>query len=331
MVESIEPDFRGPREPIGFIGLGVMGQPMALNLAKSGTQLVVWNRSLERAEPLRDAGAVVAASVREVFDHTRTVILMLVNEEVTDSVLGRGTQEFADIVAGHLVISMGSAAPEYSRGLASDIHAAGGRYVESPVSGSRKPAEAGQLVALLGGSAETVSEVQPLLAPMCRKTISCGPVGNGLLMKLAVNHYLTSMLAALAEAVHFADRTGLDLTTFQEAIDSGPMACDLVRIKIPKLIAREFEVQAATDDAYASTVLVSDAARAAGIASPILDLSSALYKESVSLGNARLDMVSVLEAIEARSARRVSEKSTAQTPAQITVPAPPALPLSDRT
>ncbi|MFK0161952.1 NAD(P)-dependent oxidoreductase [Rhizobium sp. NPDC090279] len=291
-----------PGEEIGFVGLGVMGQPMALNLAKAGTKLVVWNRSPAAGDPLRDAGATVAASVEEVFERTRVVILMLVNEMVLDEVLRRGTPGFEKLVSGHIVVSMGSNPPDYSRRLAADILAAGGRYVEAPVSGSRKPAETGQLVALLGGDAETVAQVRPLLAPMCRETILCGPVGNGLLMKLTVNLYLCTMLAGLTEAAHFAESNGLDLKTFQAAIDSGPMASDLTRVKIPKLIARDFSVQAATADAFNSTKLIAEAARAVNTASPVLDLCRTLYGESVDLGNGRLDMVSVFAAIEARTA-----------------------------
>ena len=290
-----------PGEEIGFVGLGVMGQPMALNLAKAGTRLVVWNRSPAAVDPLREAGATVAVSVEEVFERTRIVILMLVNETVLDEVLRRGTPDFAKLVAGHIVVSMGSNPPDYSRGLAADILAAGGRYVEAPVSGSRKPAETAQLVALLGGDADTVVEVRPLLAPMCRETILCGPVGNALLMKLTVNLYLCTMLAGLAEASHFAERNGLDLETFQAAIDSGPMASDLTRVKIPKLVARDFSVQAATADAFNSTKLIAEAARAVGMASPVLDVCRTLYGESVELGNGRLDMVSVVAAIEART------------------------------
>lgn len=290
-----------PGEEIGFVGLGVMGQPMALSLAKAGTRLVVWNRSPTAADPLREAGAAVAASVEEVFERARIVILMLVNQTVLDEVLRRGTADFAKLVSGRIVVSMGSNPPDYSRGLAADILAAGGRYVEAPVSGSRKPAETAQLVALLGGDAETVAEVRPLLAPMCRETILCGPVGNALLMKLAVNLYLCTMLAGLAEAAHFAESNGLDLQTFQAAIDAGPMASDLTRVKIPKLVARDFSVQAATADAFNSTKLISVAARAANMASPVLDLCRTLYGESVELGNGRLDMVSVVAAIEART------------------------------
>ncbi|KRE30556.1 hypothetical protein ASG80_17625 [Agromyces sp. Soil535] len=125
-------------------------------------------------------------------------------------------------------------------------------------------------------------------------------------MKLAVNLYLNSMLAALAEAVHFADGGGLDLEAFRHAIDSGQLASDLTRVKIPKLIGRDFAVQAATSDAYTSTRLIADEARAVGVATPMLDLSSELYRESLALANDREDMVAVIEAIEART-RSASE------------------------
>jgi 3-hydroxyisobutyrate dehydrogenase len=196
---------------------------------------------------------------------------------------------------------MGSNAPDYSRALAADIRRHDGRYVEAPVSGSRTPAEQGALVALLGGDADDLAQIRPLLAPMCRQTVDCGPVGNGLMMKLAVNLYLDTTLVALAEATHFADRNGLDLGAFQTAIGSGALASDLTRVKIPKLISGDFSVQAAMTDVHYNTLLIADAARAAGLATPMLDLSSELYAESLALGHARLDMSAVLMAIEART------------------------------
>lgn len=290
-----------PDEEIGFVGLGVMGQPMALNMVNAGIKLIAWNRTPDRAEVLRDAGATITAGVDQVFERARIVIAMLFNEAALDAVLRRGTPEFSQLVAGKIIISMGSNSPEYSRALSAAVMAAGGRYVEAPVSGSRKPAETGQLVSMLGGEQELAREIGPLLAPMCKAIIYCGEVGNALLMKLAVNLYLNTMLVGLAEAIHFADQVGLDLTKFAEAIGSGPMASDVTRVKIPKLIERDFAVQAATRDAYNSTRLIADAARNARIASPLLDLSSALYKEATDFGSGNLDMVSVIQAIEART------------------------------
>jgi 3-hydroxyisobutyrate dehydrogenase len=229
---------------VGFIGLGVMGQPMARNLARAGTPLIVWNRSPGRSEPVRAAGACVAADPAEVFRQARVVLLMLADDAAVDAVLGRGTPAFAANVARHIIVHMGTTAPDYSRDLEADIAAAGGSYVEAPVSGSRAPAEAGQLVAMLAGDPAAVAAVRPLLQPLCQRIFACRPVPTALLMKLSVNLYLTTMVACLAETVHFADRHGLDLTQLLDVLDAGPMASSVSRAKSRKLAAKDFTVQA---------------------------------------------------------------------------------------
>lgn len=285
----------------GFIGLGVMGTPMALNLARAGRDLIVWNRSPESVERLRAAGAEVAADVDAVFGKASTVILMLATDAAIDTVLGCGTPDFAARVAGHVIIHMGTTAPAYSKALEADIRAAGGRYVEAPVSGSRRPAEEGQLVAMLAGEAGVVDEVRPLLAPMCRETVVCGAVPNALLMKLAVNIFLITSVTGLAEAAHFAGRHGLDMGVFRAVVDAGQMASDISRIKSGKLVERDFSVQAAIFDVLRNNRLVAEAARQAGIASPLLDACHTLYAETESLGFGREDMAAVIRALEART------------------------------
>ncbi|MBJ3775659.1 NAD(P)-dependent oxidoreductase [Acuticoccus mangrovi] len=287
---------------LGFVGLGTMGQLMALNLAKAGAPLIVWNRSAEKCEPLRAAGATVAASLDEVFSHAETVILMLADEAAVDAVLARGTADFAERVAGRTIVHMGTVSPGYSQGLEADIRAAGGRYVEAPVSGSRKPAEAGQLVAMLAGEPAAVDAVRPLLAPLCHQTIACGPVPNGLLMKLASNALLLPTVVAVAEAFHLADRFGLDRQLFAEVIGGGQLASPIARVKAQKLAAGDFAVQAAVPDALKNNRLAAEAARAANAASPLLDVTEALYAETLALGLGDADLVAVLRAIEARSA-----------------------------
>ncbi|MEW1643902.1 NAD(P)-dependent oxidoreductase [Streptomyces sp. NPDC091219] len=286
----------------GFVGLGVMGQPMALNLARAGTPLVVWNRTPSRCEPLSAAGAEVAADPAEVFDRAEDIVfLMLANETAMDLVLGRGTPDFAARVAGHTVVHMGTTSAEYSAGLQDDIRAAGGRYVEAPVSGSRVPAEQGQLVGMLAGDADAVDAVRPLLAPVCQETFGCGAVPGALLMKFSVNLFLITLVTGLAEAFHFADRHGLDQHLLRAVLDAGPMASSVSRVKGPKLVTRDFTVQAAAADVLKNNRLIAEAAREAGLASPLLDICHALYGETVAQGHGAEDMVAVLHAIEART------------------------------
>jgi 3-hydroxyisobutyrate dehydrogenase len=286
---------------VGFIGLGVMGRPMALNLARAGTRLVVWNRTPERCEPLRAAGADVAPSSAEVFQRAATVFLMLADEAAVDTVLGRGTPDFAARVAGRTVVHMGTTSAEYSSSLQDDIRAAGGRYVEAPVSGSRVPAERGELVGMLAGDDDTVAAVRPLLDPMCRDTFLCGAVPGALLLKFSVNLFLITVVTGLAEAFHFAERHGLDQRLLRDVLDAGPMASAVSRVKAPKLLERDFSVQAATADVLKNNRLIAEAARRTGLASPLLDVCHALYDEAVRQGHGGEDMVAVVHALEART------------------------------
>lgn len=286
--------------PIGFIGLGVMGEAMALNLVRAGTPLLVWNRSPDKSALLRSAGADVAPSPAEVFAGARIVILMLAHIEAIDAVLGHGTPDFAGRVEGRLIVQMGTISPQDSYRLDIEIHASGGRYVEAPVSGSRKPAEAGQLVAMLAGDADALTEIRPLIAAMCHQAFDCGTVPGALTMKLAVNLFLITMVTGLAEATHFAEGHGLDLRQFQAILDAGPMASPVSRIKLAKLAAGDFSAQAAITDVLKNNRLIAEAARQAELASPLLDVCHSLYDETQDLGLGTADMAAVIRAIAAR-------------------------------
>lgn len=283
----------------GFVGLGVMGQPMALNLLLGGGDLLVWNRSAGRADLLARAGAEVAGGPREVFAGSDTVLLMLSDDAAVDEVLGRGTPAFTSMLRDHTVVLMGTHAPAYSRGLEKAVHAAGGAYVEAPVSGSRGPAESGDLVAMLSGSdPDAVERVRVLLAPLVRHTVDCGPVPGALTTKLAVNAYMITMLTGLVEAVHLADRSGLERSVLAEVLLGGPMAAPLLRTKLDKLIGGDVAVQAAVADVAKNTGLITAAARDAGAATPLADACDRLFGRAVALGDGAADLIAVLRVLE---------------------------------
>lgn len=286
---------------IGFIGLGVMGTPMALNLARAGTPLLVWSRSDGNYPVLREAGAQVAADPDEVFARCDAVILMLANDQAIDGVLGRGTAQFGTRAGSAMIINMSTTSAGYSRQLAADIRAAGGRYVEAPVSGSRKPAEAGQLVVMLAGAAADVEVVRAIVQPLCRDSFECGEVPAALTMKLAVNLYLITMVTGLSEAVLFARQHGVDLATFAAVLNAGPMASEVSKGKLSKYVAADFTVQAAISDVLKNSRLVAAAAREAGLAAPLLEVCRELYGETEAMGQGALDMVAVIHALEQRS------------------------------
>ena len=306
-------------EEVGFLGVGLMGEPMARRLVHAGTPLVVWNRTPGRTRALEADGARVAGSAEEVFRRCRVVVLMLADGAAMEDVLGRGTPAFAGRVAGHTVVSTGTTSPEYSRGLDADVRAAGGCYVEAPVSGSRKPAEDGELVLLPAGEPAAVAEVVRLLRPVARQAFPCGPVPNGLLTKLSVNLFLITMVTGLTESLHFADRHGLDVARVAAVLDAGPMASPVSRGKTAKLLARDFSPQAAIADVLKNNRLIAEAARKAHVASPLLDVCHALFAETLAQGFGADDMAAVVRALEARTAGQrgdavPSERSASTSP-----------------
>lgn len=288
---------------LGFAGLGVMGQPMALNLARAGFPLVVWNRTAARCDPVVAEGACRAADARELFELADVVLLMLADEAAVDAVLARGTAGFGPRVRGRTVVHMGTVSSGYSSELAADITEAGGAYVEAPVSGSRGPAQAGQLVAMLAGRDADVARVRPLLAPLCSATFDCGAVPGALLMKFAVNLFLITMVTGLTEAFHFAQGHRLDLSALERILDAGPMASTVSRTKAGKLVAGDFSVQASINDVLKNARLIAESARAAGLAAPLLEVCHALYGETADLGHGELDMAAVLRAVQDRTRR----------------------------
>jgi 3-hydroxyisobutyrate dehydrogenase len=288
---------------VAFIGLGKMGLPIALNMARAGTSLTVWNRTSSRCEPLSSMGAKIAPTVPDAFEQADTVVLMLFDGHAIDSVLRRGEAEFPRLVTRHTIVNMSSVSPQYSRALAVDIQRAGGRYVEAPVSGSRIPAEKAELVVMLAGEKCILEAVKPMLRPTCRHMIECGPIGNALLIKLTVNHFLIVTLTGLSETVHLAQHLGLDLDLVGTVLNASQLASDVSRIKVQKLINRDFSPQAAMSDASNSANMILEAARAAKVSIGLLEHCRALYAETISAGRQNDDMVAVIHAMETHSAR----------------------------
>ncbi len=288
--------------PVGFRGLGLMGEPMALNVVRAGIPLIVWNRSAGKTALLAQAGAAAANDLADLFGRCDVIIIMLRNEAATDSVLARHTPRFGSRVSGRTIVNMATPSPGYSAALEAEILAHGGQYLEAPVSGSRKPAEAGELVAMLAGAPATIALARPTLNCMCRTLVTCGPTPNALTMKFAVNLFMICMVTGLAEAMHFAQCHGIDLAKFVAVLDASPMASDVSRVKAAKLASHDYAAQATIPNVLENIALIAEAARAMRTASPLLDLCHSLYAEAAEVVRSDVDMIAVIRAIERRSA-----------------------------
>lgn len=286
---------------VGFIGLGTMGGPMAANLVRAGIPLTVWNRSAEKCQPLAAQGARIATSVAGLFASTSTILVMLANEHAIDIVLQRGTQAFQAMLAGKTIVNLGTTSAAYSCSLELDLVRAGGHYIEAPVSGSRVPAERGALVGMMAGYSDSTAAIRPLLEPMCAKVFDCGEVPNAVRTKLAVNHFLIAMVAALGETFQAARAAGVDVAILQEVLNAGPMASEVSRIKLDKLIRGDFSPQASVQDAGAIARLSFVQAVAAGARAPLLACCIDLYRAADHAGWQSLDMIAATRTLERRA------------------------------
>jgi 3-hydroxyisobutyrate dehydrogenase len=287
---------------LGFAGLGLMGAPMAANLLRAGHRLAVYNRSDGPRLAAEKLGADAYCDPQEFFAACDTVILMLADDDSTDRVLGRGSSDFAVRVSGRLIVNMGTHAPAWSKALEADVAAAGGRFVEAPVSGSRGPAEAGTLVAMLAGEPEAVDSVRAVLAPLCREVIATGAVPNAMACKMAVNLYLIASVGALAEAAALADALGLEGTSLERVIGAGPLGSDVSRAKLAKMVSGDFAPQAAIRDVCKNAALVASAAASAGLAVESLAAARRQFDSVLAGGGGELDMAAVITAFRGRRA-----------------------------
>ena len=281
-------------KPLGFIGLGAMGQPMAMRLINAEIPLVVWSRSPASTEPFLNTDAMIADSASHLFSECETVVLMLANSVAIDAVLGRDTNQFAILCKGHTLIQMGTTPPEYSKALEADILNAGGQYVEVPVSGSRVPAQKGELAAMLAGDPNTIKATEKIIGPMIGSSTYCGPVPSAMQMKLAVNTYLSGLMGGLFEATNFARLCGLDLEQFRSILEASPMSNSVMRVKLPMIINEVFTpVQASVFQAVQNTRMILAAGAEIGAAMPGVKNSNALQEEANATGLADLDFTAV--------------------------------------
>lgn len=286
-----------PYGRVGFIGLGLMGTPMAGRLLAAGIPLTVWTRSAAALDPIVNAGAAPAESPEAVFAASDTVVVMLRDADAVDAVLRDAHGVIQPFVAGRTIVNTGTIAPHLSRRLADDTAAAGGTYVEAPVSGSRVPAVNGQLVGMLAGPPEAVHRVRPLLEHLCARVEACGDIPAALTMKLSVNVFLVSLLAGLAESFHFATAHGVDTAAWREILDSGQMSSPLSQVKTEMLVRGDTAPQASIADVHANADLIRKTAAAAGIASPVIDACAELFAAGMAGGDSPLDAVGIVRTL----------------------------------
>jgi len=215
----------------GFLGLGIMGAAMARNLVRAGFPVTVWNRTPDKCRELVEAGAVRGTSPAAVVAASDITFAMLADPAAAREVCFGPEGALAGMAAGRGYVDFSTVDAETSREIEAAITSRGGRFLEAPVSGSRKPAEDGTLIILAAGDRSLYDEALPCLEKLGKKILHLGPVGNGARMKIVVNMIMGGMMAAFCEGLALGAQAELGLAEILDVLDSGALANPMFRLK----------------------------------------------------------------------------------------------------
>ena len=229
------------KPPVGFIGLGLMGQPMATNLLKAGYELTIWNRTASRGDDLVKQGARRAATPRDVAAASEVLFTIVSDPPALESVLWGDTGVFAGLRRGSILVDSSTVSPGLARRAAQAAAAQGCEFLEAPVTGGTWGAEKGELLFMVGGEAETLKRVEPLLEVLGKRWFHLGPHGSGQTVKLAMNVLLGLQVGAFAEALALVRGAGVAGERLMEVMQSSMGRSGVLDVKAPMMVSGEYK------------------------------------------------------------------------------------------
>lgn len=286
---------------VGFIGLGLMGRPMALNLIKAGHRVHVWSRRRESMQPLLDAGAGDCASAAEVARRASITISMVADAPDVEQVT-LGPDGVADGArAGHIHIDMSTIAPAAAQSIATRLAARGIVALDAPVSGGEPGAIAATLTIMVGGEAEAFERVQPLFEAMGKSITRIGEAGAGQVAK-ACNQIITGVgVASVAEALNFAAKSGVDGAKVREALLGGFAYSRILENHGQRMLERNFKPGFKAWMHQKDVRIVMDEAHRLSLALPTAAATMQLFNAMAGSGLGEDDSVALLKLLERMS------------------------------
>ena len=281
---------------IGFIGIGLMGFPMAKNILKSGYKLKVFNRSLVKAEPLKEFGAEISKTVSELVKDSEIIITMLTDDKAVDEVMG--SSHFLDnLKPGSTVIDMSSTKPITAEKHGKNLSLKKIDYLDAPVSGGTIGAEEGSLAIMIGGDQKVFNNAEDLLKTMGNPTL-VGPVGSGQVAKLANQIVVGLTIGAVAEAVTLCEKAGADPIKMISALSGGWADSKVLQTHGKRMIDKDFSPKGKTSTHLKDMNNILECANNFNTHLPISNLVKEMYKTLVENSHGDKDHSSLYMEIE---------------------------------
>jgi len=293
---------------VGFIGLGIMGSPMALNLIKAGFQVTAFNRTAGKSAPIEKAGGRIAATPAEAANGADFVMSIVSDSSASEMVMTGKDGVLEAVKPGAIIIDSATISPVVSRRLA--CHAAGKQasFLDAPVTGSKQGAEKGELTFMIGGERDALERAMPVLSVLGKKHIYCGPNGAGLSAKLAQNTIQATMVEVFCEGFVLAAKAGVKPETMFEIIQSSLARAALTDFKAPFIFKGDFTPYFPLKWMHKDLALAMDAAYAQGVPMPTAAAVKEVYAAARAQGKGDLDYAAVITFLEGLAGVEVRTK-----------------------
>jgi 3-hydroxyisobutyrate dehydrogenase len=294
----------GEVRSVALLGTGIMGAPMARNLADAGLTVRAWNRTREKARPLADHGIEIADTPAGAVGAADAVLTMVADVEAVREVMMGRDGALAALTPGSVWLQMstiGLAGTEEMQALAAD---AGLEFVDAPVTGSREPAERGELLVFASGPAAALGRSRPVFAALGSRTFELGEAGRGSRMKLVMNSWILALTTGLAESIALAEELSLDPAEFLAILDGSPMGPAYAQLKGKAMVNRSFEPSFPLGHAVKDARLVLEAVADDRLELPLVRSVAQRFAEAAAQGHAEEDMAAVYHAYARDRAER---------------------------
>ncbi len=293
---------------VGFLGLGIMGSRMALNLKKKGFEVVVWNRTAARTEELVPHGLTVAATPRELAAQVDAMCTCVADPGALEQValgpdgLVHGTRR------GQLLIDFSTVSVDLVRSLAAAFEAKGVSFLDAPVTGSKGGAEKGTLVIMVGADEAALARAQPIFQAVGEKVIHCGPVGAGTQVKLAGNGLIAAMLQAFSEGLLLTSKAGVNPQAFIDVVQASGFRSPYFDFKGKQILDHDFATHFSVDLMHKDLSLLVDNAGKHGVPTPSAAAMEQTYQLARAGGLGSQDIAAVVTVFEELMGHRIARR-----------------------
>jgi 2-hydroxy-3-oxopropionate reductase len=283
---------------VGFIGLGIMGRPQALNLLKAGHKMSVYARRAESMQPLKEAGATICESPKEVASQSDIIFIMVSDTAAVESVIAGDRGLIHGVKPGSIVVDMSTISPTTTKALAMDLAARNVAMLDAPVSGGEIGAVNGTLAVMVGGKAEAFEKVKPLLECMGKTITHVGDSGAGQVAKACNQIVVALTIEAVAEAMLFAQKNGVDTSKVRDALMGGFANSKILEVHGKRMLDDNYAPGFKTYLHQKDMNIVMQTAHQLGIGLPGASLVAQQFNALVGAGDGDLDSSAIMKVIQ---------------------------------